>query len=111
MASLARETSKQVTFYEKVTVVHFPSMNRLLKSELFYKRADIEQFEMDAYIEALLRQRSDRRSSEQARCKIMTGDAEGEELQQQINCQDASTLSPVNMAHGLHGRPGTAIAA
>jgi hypothetical protein len=106
MAPLAHETTKRVTFYEKVTVVHFPSMNRVLRRELFYNRADIEQFQMDVYIESIIRQRSLRRLAEQAQCKGMICQEEDEEAEQNDSIQ--ARRKPVNL---VQDRPGTAIAA
>lgn len=92
MASLAKEIPKRVTFRESVTVVRFHSLNRTLKRDLFYKRTDFEQFEMDAYVEVLLQHRIEHRRNEKQ--------------------QDSLIVTPGTSAPDLHQRrAGAAIAA
>lgn len=63
--ALIAKATKRVTFYNKVAVLYISPINVILRKELFYRRADYRQFEMDAYIESMLCEGSQPPSSEQ----------------------------------------------
>lgn len=45
--SKGSKTSRRICFYDRVKVCYFPSVNTVLKDELFYNRADYERFKSE----------------------------------------------------------------
>lgn len=58
--------AKRVTFQGRVKILLIPPINKFLKEELFYSAADIEGFELEAYLEDIQRAREARRRLEES---------------------------------------------